>query len=616
MYYNTHHNTHNNIMHLWEYSNGKKRHHEVSWVPYVYIPVDVKTDVKTIDGGYVSKKTFSDNKLYSKFQKDNICLENKVASNIQFLAEKYHEIDDIQPPPLHICYIDIETPHDKGFPTVQLTPAAIVLIAIVDEKAKRTVFGIGGYNGTSKCKYISCKNEKDLLVKFFNWMERQSFDVITGWNITSDNKMNPTGGFDIPYIIRRTIMVFGESTHIHKKLSPIGVVKIWENRNYEGSYNIQIAGVYLIDFLALYKWFTQNNMGSFKLEYVAEEEELDIKKMSWQDKWDSLYHFYKGDWTGFVDYCVTDSDIVLELERKLGYLGLAQTLSLYCCTTMNNYNSSTALIEGLMVKHYRNNGLCAPTLYGGSQEWFPAAYVKEPIRGIHKDEIDLDIISSYPTHMIILNMSLETYFGRIVGFEEEDIQSYKRDKGIHEPFHHGKPIYSIIVGHNRNKEYPPFILLNDAGYNKYHGEKLAKFNNALKRGLLSIAPCGSIFFNKPKGLMAEVVKSTYFERKKQNGLKGEYKRKAKSCDTQQEKREWMEKSNNKHALQWAIKIIINSFFGVTGVPYSRYFNVNISEAITSAARHTIQMGEVFVDDLLNSPDKGLLDIVHEIKELC
>ena len=78
----------------------------------------------------------------------------------------------------------------------------------------------------------------------------------------------------------------------------------------------------------------------------------------------------------------------------------------------------------------------------------------------------------------------------------------------------------------------------------------------------------------------------------------------------------MERSNNKHALQWAIKIIINSFFGVTGVPYSRYFNVNISEAITSGGRHTIQMGEVFVDDLLNRPDEGLVDIVNEFKVLC
>ena len=615
MYYNVHHDSYNDIIHLWEYVDGKKHHSQHKWVPYVFIPVDVDTETKTIDGKDVTKKTFNTNKDYNAFQKNNHCYENKVHSTIQFLAENYHRDTDLHPPPLHIAYLDIETPHNEGFPTVQETPAPIVLIAIVDEKGKRTVFGIGGYSGEQKCKYVSCKNEKDLLTKFFNWMQRQDFDVITGWNIVSDNKMNKTGGFDIAYIIRRTIMIFGEKTNIYKKLSPINNVRMWEDRNFAGVYNIIIAGVYTIDYLALYKWFTTKNMESFKLDYVAEVE-LERNKLPWHEDYDTMWEFYKADWNRFVDYCILDSDLVRGFEKKLGYIALAQTLSLYCCTTMNNYNSSVALIEGLMMKYFRNHGLCAPTLYGGSQEWFPAAYVKEPIKGIHKDEVDLDITSSYPTHMIIQNMSLETYFGRIVGFDDIDIMGYKQDKGIHEPIHHGRPIYQMVVDYNRDREYPDFILLNDSGYNKYYGDKLKKFNNALSKGLLSISPCGSVFFNKPKGLMAEVVKTTFFERKKQKDLKGEYKRKAEACKNKKEKAIWMERSDNKHALQWSIKIIINSFFGVTGVPYSRYFNVNISEAITSGGRHTIQMGEVFVDELLNSPDDGLIDIVNEIKVLC
>lgn len=618
MYYNIHHDSYNDIIHLWEYRDNKKEHSQVKWVPYVYIPVDVDNSIKTIDGKPVTKKTFNSNKDYNAFQKDNLCYENKVPSTIQFLAERYHRVDDINPPPLHICYLDIETPHDKGFPRPLDTPAPIVLIACVDEKGRKTVFGIGGYSGKAECKYVSCKSEKDLLEKFFNWFQRQEFDVLTGWNIASDNKMNRNGGFDMPYIIRRTILLFGEKTNIYKKLSPINNVRCWEDRNIEGVYSVQIAGLYVIDYLSLYKWFSTNNMESFKLGYVAEVEELATQKIDWHEKYDTMWEFYKEDWNWFVEYCIADSGVVKDLEGKLGYIGLAQTLSLYCCTTMNNYNSSVALIEGLMLKYYRNNNMCAPKLYGGSQEWFPAAYVKDPIKGIHKDEVDLDITSSYPTHMIIQNMSLETYFGRIVGFEAEDITGYKQDKGIHEPVHHGRPIYKMIIEYNRNKEYPDFILLNDTGYNKYYGEKLKKFNSALSRGLLSISPCGSVFFNKQKGegVMAKVVKTTFFERKRQKGLKGEYKKKAEACKNEREKQIWMERSNNKHALQWAIKIIINSFFGVTGVPYSRYFNVNISEAITSGGRHTIQMGEVFVDDLLNNPDEGLQDIVSEIKVLC
>ena len=616
MYINTHYDSYSSIMHLWEYIDGKKIHSEHKWVPYVFLPVGIETDIKTIDGKCVTKKKFNDNKAYNKFQSENSCYENKVHANTQFLAERYHTVIDIHPPPLHVCHLDIETPSEIGFPNVKDTPVPIVLIACVDEHHNRTVFGIGGYKGKADAKYVSCSDEKDLLTKFFNWFQRQSFDVITGWNITSDAKMNLTGGFDMPYIIRRCMMIFGDKTNIYKKMSPINIVRCWENAQFAGVYNVSIAGVYVIDYLSLYKWFSTNNMESFKLGYVAEAEKLDIQKIDWHDKYDTMWEFYKNDWTWFVEYCIADSDVVKELEKKLGYLMLSQTLSLYCCTTMNNYNSSTALIEGLMLKYYRNNNLCAPILYGGSQEWFPAAYVKDPIKGLHKDEVDLDITSSYPTHMIIQNMSLETYFGRIVGFHDDDIAGYKMNKGIHETLHAGRPIYKMIIDYNRDREYPDFILVNDSGYNKYYGDRLKKFNSAFQKGLLSISPCGSVFFNKPKGIMAEVVKTTFFERKKQNDLKKEYKQKSENSTNDKEKQIWKERSNNKHALQWAIKIIINSFFGVTGVPYSRYFNVNISEAITSAGRHTIQMGEVFVDDLLNNPDEGLKDIINEIKVLC
>ena len=130
MYYNVHHDSYNDIIHLWEYVDGKKHHSQHKWVPYVFIPVDVDTETKTIDGKDVTKKTFNTNKDYNAFQKNNHCYENKVHSTIQFLAENYHRDTDLHPPPLHIAYLDIETPHNEGFPTVQETPAPIVLIAI------------------------------------------------------------------------------------------------------------------------------------------------------------------------------------------------------------------------------------------------------------------------------------------------------------------------------------------------------------------------------------------------------------------------------------------------------------------------------------------------------
>jgi len=595
-------------MHIWEDNNTKV----VDWVPYVFQKCSKPTGIKSIYGDDVEKITFQTYQEYKEYCKNNIVFENDVMPSIQYLTENYRS-DDPDLPKLHICFLDIETPHNDGFPNVTDTPAPIVLISVVDENAKTTVFGIGPYiKDQSDIEYINCINEPDLLTKFFNWMHQEQFDVITGWNIMADNKMNEYGGFDIPYIIRRSKKVFGKKGSNHTLLSPINIINEWKkNKGTEIIYYYDIAGVSIIDYMALYKWFTFNNLESFALDYVAEIE-LKKKKNDYS-QYNTMYDFYKNDWDGFVDYCINDSNLVYKLEKKLGYINLAQMLTCYCGCQMKNYNSSVPLIEGLMLKYLRNNNMCAPRLDSGKQVWFPAAYVKTPVPGIYKDVVDLDIASSYPTHIIILNMSPETYFGRIIGFNKKDAANFYKNTGIHEPLHKGRPIYKKMVEYTRKKEFPDFFIIKDNKQQYYTGEKLKLFNTALKKKLLCIAPNGAVFKTNPKGVMATVEQTTFEERVKQKGLKAKYKNLVKSDLNNAEK--WNEMSQNRHVLQWAIKIVLNSMFGILGVPYSRYFNTNIAEAITSCGRHTIQQCEVFTDELLNNPTSEIMDIVNEIKKI-
>jgi DNA polymerase elongation subunit (family B) len=610
-YRNIYYDTRRSTIFLWDYNGNMVRE---PWAPYVFEHIDKDTGIKSIYGNSVDKIVFDTYKEYKNYQKsfDNV-LENDVPPAIQYLTERYTDNDNLELPKLHICFIDIETPHNDGFPDVERVPAPIVLISVIDEDANRTIFGIGEYNGKlkNKFKYINCRDEIELLNVFFDWMSRERFDVITGWNINPDSKMNKYGGFDMPYIVRRSIKIFGEEGSNHRILSPVNTVRIWETKGVKDSvYNVDIAGVSIIDYLGLYKWFSFNNLESFTLEYVASVE-LKKHKLDYSE-YDTMYDFYQQDWDGFVDYCMNDSDLVYDLEKKLGYISLAQMLTCYCGCPMRNFNASVPLIEGLMLKYFRNNNLCAPRLKGGEQKWFPAAYVKEPFVGIHQDVVDLDIASSYPTHIIILNMSLETYFGRIIGFNKKDIKDYYTNKGIHEPLHKGRPIYTMIVEYTGKSEFPNFAVLtenNDIVW--YSKEKLEMFNKALERKLLCIAPNGAVFRTKPKGVIAYVEQKTFNERVKQKGLKAKYKNKAKEDPDNSE--HWKEMSQNRHVLQWAIKILINSMFGVMGVPYCRYHNIHMAEAITSSGRHTIQQCEIFVDELLNEPTEEMKSIINEIK---
>jgi DNA polymerase elongation subunit (family B) len=613
VYTNTFYDNRRSQMHLWEMVDGKKEHTIHDWVPFCYVPVEENKVIKSIFGDFVERRNFETYKDYNAFCKDSYDIfENKVPPQIQFLTE-YFNVDDPITPKLHVAYLDIETPHDGGFPNVTDTPAAVCLISIIDEDANITVFGLHPYDGEQKgkCRYVECTDEGELLNVFFSWMHREQFDVITGWNILADSKTNKFGGFDIPYLCRRSIKLLGDKGSLHRKLSPVGQVRMWDSV-IEGVYNVDIAGVSIIDYLGLYKWFTTKNLESFRLDYVAEVE-IGRKKID-HDKFHTFWDFYKGDWNLFVDYCIEDSNLVRDIETATGYLALAQTLSLYCCCPMKNYNASVPLIEGLMLKYFRKNDLCAPYMTGGTQVWFPAAYVKPPHIGMHKDVADLDIASSYPTHIIILNMSPETYWGRIVGFRREDVQSYKLQTGLHEPLHEGRPIYNMNVKYTKARRFPPFHVLKDTGFEVMENEKLAKFNKLLKLNMLAIAPNGAVFLNKPEGVIAHVTKMTYFERVKQKALKGEYKQK--SIDDPDNKDHWMELSQNRHTLQWAIKILINSMFGVMGVPYCRYFNPHVAEAITSGGRHTIQQGEVFVNEYFAEPDDDLIGVLKEIEVEC
>jgi len=63
----------------------------------------------------------------------------------------------------------------------------------------------------------------------------------------------------------------------------------------------------------------------------------------------------------------------------------------------------------------------------------------------------------------------------------------------------------------------------------------------------------------------------------------------------------------------AIKILLNSMYGIMAVPYSRYFKLDVAEAITSCGRHSIKMGEQYVNEILNNPNEELKKIMDELK---
>ena len=566
MFKNAFYNTKTDTLHLWETVKGENQYTEIPWVPYVFIKSD-GTNIQTIEGINVKKREFQTYRDYYTYCKDNHNIfENKVKPEIQFLAERYHGIpdDELEIPRLLTYHLDIETISEYGFPDTNEANDPITLISLKNSITGETItFGEKEYSGNKRVTYTHCSNEKDLLSRFFKYMNRHSPDIISGWNIYN---------FDLPYIINRSKRLFGEKANLHRFMSPIQIVRTWISKK-NSEMNIDIAGVNILDYYQLYKWYSPHKLESYTLDFVSKFE-LEKGKLDYSEYKD-LKDLYHNNWNKYVDYNIVDCECVYEIDNKLGYIKLIQALSLLTKCPMKFYNTMTHLIEGAMITYFRRNNLCAPYLSGGTQKHFPAAHVKEPLKGMYEWIIDIDIASSYPSHIIALNMSIETYIGRIMGLKESE-----------------------IIYNTKNANFPKFDMLKDIGFKTFKDKSLKSFNMAIKRGLIAISPCGSVFSTTEPGVLANVEKEIYLKRK----------------DVQKKRKEILdlypesERVDQLFSLQWAIKILLNAMFGILAVPYSRYFNVNIAEAITSCGRHTIKQGEVFVNEYYKSKMiKGLPD---------
>lgn len=558
MFRNVHFDYRSNKINLWETINGERMFTEIDWVPYIFVP-DKEGSVKSIDDVPVKKLEFQNYQKYKTFNEDKTIkkYEDHVKPELQFLAERYYGIpdDSLYRPDLRIGSLDIECHIEKGFPIPEEAEGIVTAISI-DINNVCTTWGIKPYLGKHKKNYIYCATEEILLTSFFNFMYKDAdIDILTGWNIS---------GFDIPYLYYRCKKLFGDSNKIFKKFSPIMDCSIWEKKDGTGL-NFDFAGISVLDYMQVYKGYTRTNPESYKLDEIASSE-LKERKLEYDG---TLKELFENDWETYIDYNIQDVKLIYKLEQKLKYIHLIQTISMISRCPMKFYDKVTNVLEGIFLTYYRRNNLCAPKLKGGKTEWFEAAFVKEPQRGLHQWVVDFDVTSMYPHNMITLNMSPETYFGCIVNLQEHEVIEY-----------------------TTKREFPKISLESpDKEVKVLDGKELKVFNTLLKKGTFSIAPNGSVFKNTKPGVVT-IIEKIFFKMRKD----------AKDKMLQLEKEDG---DKNKIAelktIEQAVKVgILNSLYGALSTPYFRLYNLRIAEAVTSCGRHILKSNITFINDHMNN----------------
>ena len=537
-----------NYLLLREIVNGERINRKVKYSPTLYARVAKETEYKTLEGKFVAPvkhETIKDAKAWVEGYKDQPHL---IYGNTQFaynyIADEYPDemswnIDEIL-----IVTIDIEVECENGFPKPEEANDPLLSITVKNHQNKKiVVWGIGDFeNSRDDVSYVKCDSEKHLLQTFLTFWEQHKPDVITGWN---------TEFFDIPYVCNRILNQFDEKEL--KRLSPWGNVSsrsVYQMGRSHQVYDIQ--GVAHLDFFDLYRKFTYINQESYRLDHIAF---VELGERKDGNPYETFSEWYTKDYQSFIEYNITDVELVDKLEDKMKLIDLCLTMAYDAKVNYIDVLGTTKYWDILMYNHLRKKNIVIPQkIKHEKSEKYEGAYVKDPIVGMHKWIMSFDLNSLYPHLIMQYNISPETLMG----------SPFKKDK-------------DITVDKMLDGEVKDSIM------------------KSLKDRNVTLTPNGALFKKNKRGFLPELMQSIYDDRVKYKRLLLETKQ-----EYENTKDPKLEKDISRYDnIQMAKKISLNSAYGAIGNSWFRYYDLLVAEAITTSGQLSIRWIERSLNRYLN-----------------
>ena len=537
MYQNVYYQRSNNTVHIWDDTHGYR---SFPYRRYAFKPA-TNGEWESIYGDKLTK-------IFKYTKDDEGLFESDVPEVTRILVDTY--LDSDIPSKGHVVLtLDIEVEMETGLPDPLKGENTITSIALHDSvtdsyyvlilDSKRDV----APKKTGKTQIIPCDNEDSLLRKFLTIYEEINPSILTGWNI--DN-------FDIPYLYARIKNVIGERNA--KRLSPIKEVFYSPYRK-----RWFIAGVSALDYIVLYKQYTYTQLDNYRLDTVARLE-LGRGKVEYTGNLDELM---KKDIDKFIEYNLEDVRLIVDMDKKLQFIDLCRGIAHSGHVAYEDVFYSSRVMEGALLCFLRKKGLVAPNKMdkeesdakieamkesgaideSAKDDKFIGAYVKDPITGKHDWIYDLDLTSLYPSIIMSLNISPETKMGKI---DDWDMQRFI--KGLDE--------YYTISG------------------KQVHKDRLKQF---LEDTEYSVSSNGVLYRQDKKGCIPEILSEWFDQRVEFRKLEKKY---GEEGDT--EKYEFYAKR------QLVQKILLNSLYGVLGLPSFRFYDIDNAEAVTLSGQTVIK----------------------------
>jgi DNA polymerase elongation subunit (family B) len=528
MYQNVYYQRERNLVHLWD---DKLGYRSFPYTRYAY--------EKAERGEYTSLYGDRLSKIF-KFSKDDPNLfESDVPETTRILVDTYTDSDIPSDGHVILTY-DIECEMDTGLPDVEKAENELTAIGLHDSATDHYWVLIMDKDGKMKeskngnRSVIPFKDERDMCMKYLELYEYINPTIVTGWNIDY---------FDTPYLYNRIKRILGVK-HANR-LSPIGEC-FWSPYRKR----FFMAGVSYLDYIGLYKSYTYVEMDNYRLDTVAMKE-LGRGKVEYSGNLDDLF---KTDIEKFIEYNLVDVQLVVDMERKLQFVDLCRGICHAGHVPYEDFVYSSKFLEGAMLCYLKRKNIVAPNkpadrqemmqaLRDNEQEKFIGAYVKAPIVGKYEWIYDLDLTSLYPSIIMTTNISPETKVAKISNWDAQKFM-----KGEIDTFFIGE---KSITKENLRK------LLDESKY--------------------TVSSNGVLYTTDKVGCIPAILDLWFDQRVEFRKLEKKY---GEAGD--KEKYAFYKKR------QLVQKILLNSLYGVLGLPAFRFYDVDNAEAVTLTGQTVIK----------------------------
>lgn len=547
-----------NYIYFRGFKNGKRINQKIPFQPSFYLRTSKQSPFKSLKGENLERKKFnsiSDAKDFIKKYKEvsNFPIYGNMNFNYQFISKLFPNPIEYDMSVMKIVTIDIETSTEFGFPDPRTAQEEVLLITLQDFNTKEiTSFGCKPYLvEKAGVTYVQCNDEFELLRKFIDKLKEDYPDVITGWNVQL---------FDIAYLSTRIIKVLGEKAleecSPHRQISQFEVP--YAKGRTQLAYNWM--GISTLDYMDLYKKFSFKVQESYSLDYIAKEE---LGKQKIKHNYGSFKDFYTKDWKLFVEYNITDVELVDQLEDKMNLINLILTMAYDAkCNFMDIYSSVrtwdciiyNALIKENIIVH--NPEPLDPSM----DRQIMGAFVKEPKPGKYDWVVSFDATSLYPSIMMSFNMSPETLV---------DGEKYLAD------------------------DEKSILKLLDREFN----------TDKLKDKNYTMVANGQCFKKEVKGILPQLIEHYFAMRQKVKKQMLDFEK----LYSETKDVKYLKTVTALNSKQMAAKILMNSLYGACGNVYFRFYDIRLAEGITMTGQYVIRSVAKKVNDFLNK-ECGTKDI--------